>query len=156
MTKKHNAPVATSQEILNAVGVTIEECEQARKLLSDKIKIVGQVPVKKKKRVQKLVKDLEKVVLTPERIQQIIEETRERRKREEEEAKKPPKTPVGTCGVCKGAVKAEYVHGLHPGYDHRSIPIGPGSKNYYGWNFKGYHCENCGLMYKFAPNPHQD
>jgi len=134
--KKHFAPAATSQEILDAVGVTDEERELVRKLLK---------------------RDLKKLdaALTPERIKHIMDETAKRRREEEDEAKKPPKTPVGTCVVCKHDVTAEYVHGLRPGIDHRSVPIGPGGKNYYGWNFRGYSCVECGLMYKFAPKPHK-
>ena len=127
------------------------------KVRGDRIEVVGFVPKGKKRRVQKLVHDLESVPeLTPERIKQIREEVREKLEREEEESKKPPKTPVGTCVFCRGDVKAEHVHGLAAGVDHRFVPIGPGGRQYYGWRFKGYSCAQCGLVYKFAPQPHKD
>lgn len=65
----------------------------------------------------------------------------------------PPKTPTGKCVVCGGLVKGEHRHELKPGVDINSIPCGPGGRQYFGWIFKGYHCVDCGLVYKFPPQP---
>ena len=65
----------------------------------------------------------------------------------------PPETPTGKCVVCGGLVKGEYKHGLRPGVDINMVPCGPGGSHYFGWNFQGYHCVDCGLVYKFPPQP---
>ena len=62
-----------------------------------------------------------------------------------------PDRPTGECVFCKGTVKAEFNHGLRPGVDSRFVPIGPGGRQYYGWQFLGYHCVKCGISYKFPP-----
>ena len=67
----------------------------------------------------------------------------------EQAAPPQPETKTGTCGVCGGEVKGEYVYGLNPGVDAARVPIGHGSKGCYGWQFQGYHCTTCGICYKF-------
>lgn len=93
--------------------------------------------------------------MTPEEKEKWRNDAMERVKKahEEEECKRnqPPASKTGTCVACRGLVKGEYVHGLRPGVDRRFVPIGPGSRDYYGWQFKGYHCTRCGLSYKFPP-----
>ena len=63
----------------------------------------------------------------------------------------PPETPTGKCVFCGGLVKGEHKHGPRPGVDVSRIPIGPGGRQYFGWTFLGYHCVQCGLVYKFPP-----
>jgi len=95
--------------------------------------------------------------LTPaEKVEQFNKAAELARQRAEDECKRrnmPPETPTGTCVVCGGLVKGVHQHGLRGGVDHRSVPIGPGGQQYYGWNFQGYHCEKCGLCYEFPPPP---
>jgi hypothetical protein len=107
----------------------------------------------KKSPLEGLAEALKK--MTPEEKEKWRNEALERAKkaREDEERKRnePPKSKTGTCVVCRGKVEGEYVHGLRPGVDSRFVPIGPGGRQYYGWQFKGYHCTRCGLSYKFPP-----
>ena len=63
----------------------------------------------------------------------------------------PPKSKTGTCVVCKGEVSGKYEKKLRPNVDSFRVPIGPGGRQYYSWQFQGYNCQQCGLMYKFPP-----
>lgn len=72
-------------------------------------------------------------------------------KSEEDRRNTPPKCDVGVCVHCSGKVTGEYIK--EATRDAFSMPIGPASRSFYAWRFKGYHCESCGLMYKFVPKP---
>lgn len=74
---------------------------------------------------------------------------KEKREAEERKRNSPPESKTGTCKVCSGTVRGSYVQERTA--DWRSIPIGPASRDYYKWVFKGYHCEQCGLSYVFPP-----
>lgn len=91
--------------------------------------------------------------LSEKELQEWRDSAAERMKkmREDEERKRntPPDSKTGVCVHCGGLVKGEYAKEATA--DWRSIPIGPGSRNYYAWRFKGYHCTQCGLCYKFPP-----
>jgi hypothetical protein len=96
--------------------------------------------------------------MTPEeweKWQRDLVESMKKHRTERAEAERkrngPPETPSGACVFCNNEVKGEYAHGLRPGTDSRFVPIGPGSRQFYGWQFKGYHCHGCGLVYKFPP-----
>src|SRR5262245_19228283 len=82
--------------------------------------------------------------MTPEELKRWQQDLRERIKRQEEEERerrnRPPETKTGVCVVCGGTVEGQWEHGLRPGVDIRRVPMGPGSKGYFGWNFKGYGC----------------
>lgn len=94
--------------------------------------------------------------LSPEELKKIMDDAAEAAEKAREEQKRkerePPESKTGTCIVCKGTIKGNYVRGLRPGTDERFVPIGPGSKQYYTWNFKGYSCTKCGLKYEFIPD----
>ena len=90
----------------------------------------------------------EEKVAWQKEMMETMRKSREERERKERE---PPHSPEGECVFCRGLVKGEWVHGLRPGTDSRFVPIGPGSRAYYGWQFKGYHCHGCGLVYRFPP-----
>lgn len=84
--------------------------------------------------------------MTPEEHEKWAKDVQERleqRKKEEELLKNtPPSTKTATCRCCGGRVIGEYVKW----YSDRL-----GDKSF-SWEFKGYHCEGCGLIYKFLPN----
>ena len=91
--------------------------------------------------------------LSPEGKDKMIEEAHERRleaeKKRREELKKPPVSPTGTCVFCKGLVSAEFKDVMYAHEaSHGLSSIRGRTPN---WQFLGYHCEKCGLSYKFPP-----
>ena len=97
------------------------------------------------------VEDLRIAPISAEEIKRLLEEGRKNVEAAEKKRNEPPETPTGKCVFCGGLVKGEYKHELSAGVDSRFVPIGPGGRQYYGWQFKGYHCTSCGLSYKFPP-----
>ena len=89
--------------------------------------------------------------LSAEDVKRLLEEGRQKAAAAKKKREAPPESPTGKCVCCGGLVKGEYRHGLNPGTDSRFVPMGPGGRQYYGWQFKGYHCTSCGLSYKFPP-----
>ena len=91
--------------------------------------------------------------LDPDDIKRIMDESlkeiQEREKKEDE----PPTYPTGKCVVCGDKVQAKVVRESNIDYDR--IPLGPASKNYYHWEFKGYHCVGCGIKYETLPKQKQ-
>lgn len=116
---------------------------------------VANLNKKDRAKATKLLNDIKATAPKPadiKAIQRIMDEAA-KHMHEGQIHNEPPKTPVGTCVVCKGTVRADYDYEAM--VDHSHIPIGPSGKDYYTWVFKGYHCEQCGLVYKFAPKPIQ-
>lgn len=81
----------------------------------------------------------------------VHERMKAMQKTEEDRRNKPPKCDEGVCVHCSGKVIGEYIR--EATRDAFSMPIGPASRGFFAWKFKGYHCESCGLMYKFVPKP---
>jgi hypothetical protein len=119
-----------------------------KSLKKAKKKVKEKLPESPLNGVAKFLKDM-----TPEQKAKWQEEVRQRVKEveEEEERKRntPPSRPEGVCAVCGGVVRAHW----HQGYSRpfHDIPIGPGSAQYVCWKFDGFSCDQCGLMYRFAP-----
>lgn len=83
--------------------------------------------------------------MTPEEKKEwadsIRESVKKARKKRDEEKKK--NLPSGTCRVCKGSVKADFIALISSriGYDPRQRQVKP----------NGYSCRRCGLVYRFPP-----
>jgi hypothetical protein len=87
--------------------------------------------------------------LGPEELKKIRKEAQELREAMKEEREQPPESPTGVCVCCGGTVKGHYANECL--VSSREIIYGPGGRHQYGWVFKGYHCEQCGLKYEFPP-----
>jgi len=94
--------------------------------------------------------------LTPEKLRELQEKVlagvKEREAVRKKERDAPPESKTGTCGVCQGRVVGEYEKA--PSYEGMYMGRGPlhNVPRRIIWHFKGYHCEKCGLCYKFPTN----
>lgn len=87
--------------------------------------------------------------LSPADVTRMFDESLKKIQEREKKKDEPPVYPTGKCVVCGGKVEAKVVRESNVDWDR--IPLGPASKNYYHWAFKGYSCEGCGIKYETLP-----
>lgn len=80
----------------------------------------------------------------------ILEHAREEAQRAKARAAGPPKVSSGTCRLCGGEVKANFVRVTDR--DPFGMRVG-GPPRQGRWQLVDFSCIGCGLCYKFAPKP---
>ncbi len=91
--------------------------------------------------------------LTPEKLREFQEKmiagVKEREAERKKKAETPPETKTGTCVICQGKVVGEYERAVSNRNYYTGRDQIHGVPRHVIWHFKGYHCEKCGLCYKF-------